>query len=154
MTDDGPIIGSQGHNRFMGNLFLQLLDLGEQPVFAWHAANRLDLVLRWDDGTVDRLIPDLFLHRGPISPMQEELDVADAGAPMLVLEIGDYLGAKDATADADLRTAKVAWYLAIGVEEYLVYDIAEALSGSDLALWGRRRVQDGGGARRVYPLEE
>jgi len=46
-----------------------------------------------------------------------------------VLEIADVAAAKDMAADQDLTAAKAALYAAIGVREYLVYDLEIARRG-------------------------
>ena len=140
MSDDGqPYIGSGLHNNLMGWLFLLLQSLERTAEARWHATNVLDMAVPWDDGRVDHFFADLTIYPASVDPNAETIDLSVAGPPLLVLEIADVAAAKDMAADQDLTAAKAALYAAIGVREYLVYDLEIARRGRGSPIWARRK---------------
>jgi len=144
MTDDGPYIGSNLHNGVMMWLYGLLRQLEPGGDASWRVANLLDLDVPWTDGRVDRLRADIMIYPIFIDPNLEALDLGKAGPPTLVLELADIADAKEWAADADLTEAKAAWYAAIGVREYLVFDLEAALRQRGPVIWARRMRPQGG----------
>lgn len=137
MTGDGPIIGSNNHNMLLSWLYMSLRDIQRDIAATWSVRTLIDLDIPWDDGTVGHMRVDIALFRQGVDPMLEVVDIGAIGPPTLVLELGDHAEAKPDTDDADLRTAKARWYETIGVEEYLVFDLALAVEGLR-PMWVRR----------------
>lgn len=152
MMDDGrAYIGSSLHNRVMTWLFSMLRSIETSGAVHWHVRGLLSMDIPWEDGRSERLFADLALYSSPIDPNAAVIDLGVASPPVLVLEIADIASAQEMAADADLTEAKAARYAAIGVRDYLVYDLEAARQGAGMPIWARRRA-DGG--TEAAPWEE
>jgi len=144
MTDDGPYIGSNVHNDVAMWLFSLLRSIEEAGRVSWHVTGMLGMDIPWDDGRIDHFFADLTIYPTMVDPMAETISLAVAGPPLLVLEIADIATAKEMAADIDLTEAKAALYEAIGVRDYLVYDLELARTGRNAPLWARKAGVSGG----------
>lgn len=142
MAGDRPYIGSSLHNDVMMWLFSLLRSIERAGHVGWHVTGLLGMDIPWDNGEIDHFFADLTIYPTAVDPAAETIDLSHAGPPLFVLEIADIDGAREMAADADLTDAKAALYAAIGVREYLVYDLEIARHGRGSPIWARR-ARDG-----------
>lgn len=113
------LVGSDWHQRAINSLYNSLHDLADRTGQPWHVGNQLPLVAWKPNGDPWRPSPDIMVHPQASPAPRDEMSARDDGAPALIVEV-----ASPSTwrYDVDAADGKAAGYLALGVQDYLVFD--------------------------------
>ncbi len=129
------LVGTDWHQRAINCVFDALQDVAEAADLPWHVGNQHTLVARMRDGRIWRPCPDIMVHPRAGNEARAEMVTAVDGPPALVIEV-----VSPATwhYDVDDVQGKGAGYLALGVQEYLLFDPTEAYLHEPCRGWRQR----------------
>jgi len=103
------VLGSDLHQATITNLRLGINEaaraglVSSQPA-PWQALSQTALIgCRRPEGSLFRIYPDLFVHRGPLDPQRGSTVIATDGPPLLILEV---LSEETYEVDGDLDRGK------------------------------------------------
>jgi Uma2 family endonuclease len=131
------LVGTDWHQRAIVNTYDSLFDLSYLTGLPWHVGNQLTLVAWAPDGSPWRPSPDIMVHATAGPEPRKEMRAREDGPPALIIEV-----ASESTwrHDVDIARGKAAGYLALGVQDYLVFDPTGAYLGEPCRGW---QVVDG-----------
>ena len=133
--EEEDLVGSDWHQRAIVGVFDALQDVAEDAGLTWHVGNQHTLVARLPDGRTWRPCPDIMVHPRAGSASREEMVVSVDGPPALVIEV---LSPTTWRYDRDEVQGKGAGYMAIGVDEYLLFDPLGSYLDPPCRAWRQR----------------
>ncbi len=129
------VVGTLWHQKAIAALADMLDDVSDRRAATWEVCDQLALIgLRHGDGTDYDPRPDIMVLQRPLRGNPSSVRLRDVGAPLFVVEM-----ASDSTKVNDQGDKKQA-YAAIGIPEYLVFDLDGNLLSAPILAW---RLQSG-----------
>lgn len=126
------LVGSDCHQRAIDGIYDALVDFAFLAGLPWHVGNQLTLAAEMPNGTIWRPSPDIMVHPHAGPEPRKEMATREEGPPALVVEVASESTWRHDVNDA---TGKAAGYLAIGVQDYLVFDPTAAYLGTSCRGW-------------------
>jgi len=130
------VLGTQWHQSAIAALADMIEEVARRRGATWGVCNQIALVgLQHEDGTAYDPHPDVMVLDRPLpSGDIAAISLADAGAPLFVMEVASKSTGRNDTGD------KRRAYEAIGIPEYIVFDPDGGVLRTPLRAW---RLQSG-----------
>ncbi len=135
--DEETLVGSSLHQEAINALYNGLKGCGPRRRLPWFIGNQLKIVIpRTGNRAPYQPAPDILVHPTLTAASRSSLILAVDGPPALVIEVAGPATALERDVNLAAPTGKPRVYEAIGVGEYLVFDPAGDILGTQV--WARR----------------
>ncbi|MDP9373430.1 MAG: Uma2 family endonuclease [Chloroflexota bacterium] len=136
------LVGTSLHQGAITALYTSLALCGPRRGLPWFVGNQLKIVIPRQGNRAPYMpYPDILVHPTLTSASRSSLVLAVDGPPALVIEVASPATAVEQDVNLTSPTGKPRVYETIGVSEYLVFDPAGDILGSQV--WARRASPGG-----------